>query len=107
MKSDRFKELVLSFQGVTEHPHFDRRAFKVDRIFTTLHEKSNTANFKFSLEDQRLFSSLSPKYIYAIANKWGLQGWTTIELDFADEAVVFAAIEAAYPGSIKEKKKLK
>ncbi len=91
-----FRSLVSKFIGVSEAPHFDRIAFKNKRIFVTLHEKSQTANFKFNIELQESFCSFQPDAIEALPNKWGLQGWTTIDLKKIETDVVLAAIEAAY-----------
>ncbi|MBC7774056.1 MAG: MmcQ/YjbR family DNA-binding protein [Phycisphaerae bacterium] len=103
VSTETFRELALSFPGATEHPHFDRRAFKAKKIFATLHENKRTANFVFSLGDQQEFCSLDATVVYPVPNKFGLAGWTTIELDKAAEELVLAALEAAYNESLKSK----
>jgi len=41
---DTVRDLALSFPETDEHPHFDRRAFRVKKkIFATLSEKENIA----------------------------------------------------------------
>ena len=47
--------------------------------------------------DRRAFA------VYPVPNKFGLAGWTTVELDKAPEELVFAALEAAYNESLKSK----
>ncbi|MBR07028.1 MAG: hypothetical protein CMP48_05010 [Rickettsiales bacterium] len=85
MTNQEFVALALSFQGVIENPHFDRRAFKVEkkRIFTTLHESTRTANVKLSLSEQQIFCENGDS-IYPVPNKWGEQGWTTLDIQSLD-----------------------
>lgn len=98
-----FKELALSFHGVIEVPHFDRRAFRImgKRIFATLHEPSCMANIKLSPENQPIFCSMEIKAIYPVPNKWGLQGWTTFELEKLSRDLVLDALNSAYNEVIK------
>lgn len=97
--------LALSFPGALEQPHFDRAAFKVinKRIFASLHEPSHTANMKLTLEDQAVFCEYDREAIFAIPNKFGLQGWTTFELDKPSEELVAEALYAAYTDVMKPK----
>ncbi|MEL7586154.1 MAG: MmcQ/YjbR family DNA-binding protein [Prolixibacteraceae bacterium] len=92
------RELALSFPGTVEGPHFDRIAFRVinKRIYATLHEKSGTANLKLSVQDQSAFCSLDPEAVYPVPNKWGLQGWTTFELNKVPRELISAALETAW-----------
>lgn len=98
MSNQEFATLALSFPGTEENPHFDRRAFKVTgkRIFATLHEKSRTANLKLSPVDQSVFCLYDKQSVYAIPNKWGLQGWTTFELKSIPRELMLDALETAY-----------
>ena len=107
MTNQQFTELALSFQNVIEMPHFDRRAFKVagKRIFATLHETSGTANLKFSPADQSVYSLIDKSSIYPIANKWGLQGWTTFELKKTGKQLMLDALDTAYKEIFKTKTK--
>lgn len=95
---DTFIQLALSFPGTEANPHFDRMAFKVTgkRIFATLHEENRTANLKFSKADQHVYCSFNNKTVYPVANKWGLQGWTTFELDRIPAELISDALETAY-----------
>jgi predicted DNA-binding protein (MmcQ/YjbR family) len=98
MTSNEFATMALSFPGTEENPHFDRSAFKVSgkRIFATLHVQSNTVNLKLSPEDQSVFCLYDKKTIYAIPNKWGVQGWTTFELKKVPKELMLDALETAY-----------
>jgi len=107
MTNKQFAALALSFEGVIEMPHFDRRAFKVvaKRIFATLHEASSTANLKFSPEDQSVYSLIDKESIYPTKNKWGLQGWTAFDLKKIDKQLMQDALDVAYKEALKSKSK--
>jgi len=50
------RKLALAFPETDEHPHFERKAFRVKKkIFATLLEKDKTVNLKLTLEDQSVF----------------------------------------------------
>lgn len=107
MTTDQFSELALSFPNTIASPHFDRTAFKVvgEKIFATLHEPAKTANLRFSPADQSVFTLIDKKAIYAVNNKWGLQGWTTFELEQLNIETVLDAIDTAYKEAMKTKKR--
>lgn len=90
--------LALSLPGVQEQPHFERTAFRVTGkiIFASLHEPSRSANIKLPVADQAVFCEYDPEAIYALPNKFGLQGWTTFELDKLPEEMVTEALFAAH-----------
>jgi hypothetical protein len=102
MKTQEFRDIVFSLHDIVENPHFDRVAFKVinKRIFATLHIESNTANLKLPEIDQKTFCSYNTSVIYPIPNKWGLQGWTTFELDEVPVSLMMDALETAYKNSL-------
>ena len=104
MSNQEFATMALSFPDTEEDPHFDRRAFKVTgrRIFATLHEKTATANLKLSPVDQSVFC-LYNKSIYAIPNKWGVQGWTTFELKNVPKELMLDALDTAYKDALTKK----
>jgi predicted DNA-binding protein (MmcQ/YjbR family) len=104
MTVKQFIDFVLSFSGTEDAPHFDRTAFKVTkkRIFVTLHEPTATVNVKLSPADQKLFCKFDKKVIYPIDNKWGKQGWTTLELRTAPDDLIREAIKTAYDEVFKK-----
>jgi hypothetical protein len=101
MTPTQFKIFALSFPGTEDAPHFDRTAFKVTgkRIFTTLHEPTLTVNVKLTPAEQKSFCKFDKKVIYPIDNKWGKQGWTTIELKSAPDELITEAVRVAYEGA--------
>ena len=102
-----FKTIALSFPCTEEKPHFDRTAFKISKkkIFATLHEKSGTANLLLSPEDQSVFCLIDKTKIFAVANKWGFQGWTTFELKTLSMEFITDALQQAYKNALVSKKK--
>lgn len=109
MTATEFSNIALSFPRVVEHSHFDKRAFKVEgkRIFATLHEASGSANLKLSDIDQSVFCSYEGKTIYQVPNKWGLQGWTTFNLEGIPKDLMLDALATAYQETFKSKPKRK
>lgn len=106
---DTFKQLALSFLGTEANPHFDRMAFKVTgkKIFATLHERSETANVVLSPVDQFVFCSFGETAVYPVPNKFGLQGWTTFDLNKVSIELVSDALLTAYNSMMGTKSKRK
>lgn len=106
MTSEQFRKLALSLEGTEENPHFDRAAFKVTgkRIFATLHAPSRTANLKLSPVDQSVFCDYGKQAVYPVPNKWGQQGWTTIDLVKAPRELIQDALETAHRDTFIKKK---
>jgi hypothetical protein len=94
------RRMALALPGTTEAPHFDRAAFRVDRIFVTLDSSGQTANFKFTPDEQEFKCQLAPEIFSPIDNAWGRQGWTMATLKAATQEDVQAALELAYAHAI-------
>ncbi|MDN3656964.1 MmcQ/YjbR family DNA-binding protein [Ferruginibacter paludis] len=78
---DQFKKLALSFAETEAAPHFDKTAFRFKtKIWATLDETEQVACFKLSLKEQSVFCAFDNSIIYPVKNKWGLQGWTLVDL---------------------------
>jgi hypothetical protein len=91
------RKLALSLPEVTEEPHFEKIAFKVKKkIFLTHNLAKNRVCVKLSESDQDLFSLADNTIVYAVSNKFGKQGWTLIELEKVNEALLIDAIKTAY-----------
>lgn len=92
-----FKNLALSFPGVTEQPHFEKTSFRTNKkIFATLNEPENRACLKFSLVDQSVFCAFDKEVIFPVPNKWGKQGWTLIDLNKIRKPMLKDALTQAY-----------
>lgn len=94
------RRIALSLPGTSEAAHFDRAAFKVNRIFATLAADGATANLKFTPDEQEFKCQLAPEVFAAIDNGWGRQGWTTIHLAAASESELRAALEMAHAHAV-------
>jgi hypothetical protein len=91
-----FRTIALSLPGTTESLHFDRQAFKVVRIYATLAADGDSANLRWTPEEQEFKCLLAPRLFETIPNGWGRQGWTTMLLTDAVEADMRAALEMAH-----------
>lgn len=105
----RFKELVLSFPEVVEQPHFDKVAYKIrgKRIFATLSPENLLVCAKLSLVDQSVFCSFDKAVFFPVDNKWGLQGYTYINLKKVRTSMLKEALTTAYQDVLKTKQKIK
>lgn len=99
------RRLALALPGATEAPHFDRAAFRADRIFVTLDSSERTANFKFTLDEQEFKCQLAPEIFRPIDNGWGRQGWTMAILAAATPDDLQAALEMAYAHAVGKPKR--
>jgi predicted DNA-binding protein (MmcQ/YjbR family) len=94
---DTVRTLALSFPGTTEEPHFDKTSFRVKKkIFATCDETNKTACVKLSPIDQDVFTLTNPAMMYPATGKWGLQGWTLIDLRKIRKVVLIDALTTAY-----------
>lgn len=94
---DTFRKLALSFPEATEEPHFEKISFRVrKKIFATYDDKNKRACIKLSEVGQGVFSSAGKAIIYPVANKWGKQGWTLIELKKVRNDLFADALTTAY-----------
>ena len=100
MTFEDIRKYCLTFEKVSEKPHFNRTAFKSKRIFLTHIPETQQMNLKLSPADQDLFTLPNKALIYPVPNKWGLQGWTTIEFDRLEEDVLIQLLKAAYRASL-------
>lgn len=92
-----FRELALAFPGTTEEPHFEKTSFRVKKkIFATYDAANNRACIKLSATDQDVFCKIDPAIIYRVPNKWGLQGWTLLEMKTIRKQIFKEALEKAY-----------
>ena len=91
-----FRRIALTFDGATEYPHFDRRAFKARVTFATLAPDERTANIKFAPDEQALKCAVAPDAFLALDNAWGRRGWTCALLEALTEEELYAALELAW-----------
>jgi hypothetical protein len=90
------RKLALGLEGTTEHPHFDRAAFKVKRIYATLAADGKSLNLKLTPEEQEFKTMMAPEIFSQIPNAWGRQGWTRVDLKTIGKAELAAALATAW-----------
>jgi hypothetical protein len=92
-----FHQIALSFDNVTEEPHFEKTSFRIKKkIFATYDSKTKLVCVKLNAIDQASFCSFDKQIIYPVPNKWGQQGWTLINLEKVLEETLCDALETAY-----------
>jgi predicted DNA-binding protein (MmcQ/YjbR family) len=102
---DTFRKLALSFPEATEEAHFEKTSFRVrKKIFATYDAVHERACLKLSEIDQDVFSK--DDSIYPVDNKWGIQGWTIIEMKTVHKDLFADALSTAYcnvaPGKLAD-----
>ena len=90
------RRIALALPGTSEAPHFDRAAFKVDRIYVTLDGQGLTANVKFTPEEQEFKCQMAPEVFQPLDNAWGRQGWTVMTLATATDEDLMGALRTAH-----------
>jgi len=91
-----FRKICMSLAGTVEGLHFDRRSFKVKRIYATLAADEQTANLKFTPDEQVFKCMLAPEAFQPVPNAWGRQGYTTLTLAKVTSDELRAALEMAW-----------
>ena len=91
------RQLALAFPETDEHPHFERRAFRVKKkIFATLSEKNMTVSLKLTLVDQSVFCGFDNTVMYPVPGGWGRMGFTFVNLKKVKKAMFKDALTTAY-----------
>jgi hypothetical protein len=98
------RRIAMTLEGTTEAPHFDRAAFKVQRIYGTLAADGRTANLKFRRDDQDFKCMVMPEAFAPLANAWGRQGWTVADLSKLKESDLRNALELAWTDATRPKR---
>jgi hypothetical protein len=101
------RRLALKLEGTTEVPHFDRRAFRVERQYVTLEPGETTANFKFTTDEQALKCTTAPDAFAPVPGGWGRMGWTTATLANLSVAELKAALDVAHKHAVGKPKRAK
>ena len=92
-----FRQLALAFEDALEVAHFEKTSFRVnEKIFATLDSNNNTAVVKLSPLDQSVFCAFDKSIIYPGTGKWGLHGWTKIELNKVGKIMLKDALTCSY-----------
>ena len=98
------RKLVLAMDGIQEKPHLNNASFRYrNKILVTLDEEKQRASIKLSPEDQDVFCLVDKQIIYPVPNKWGLQGWTFVELKLVPRAMFVDILKVAHQEFSKSK----
>jgi hypothetical protein len=100
------RRLALSLEGTQEAPHFDRIAFRVNRIYVTLAPDGQTANFMFTPEQQEFKCMMAPGAFAPVPNAWGQRGATTAILSRLSSAELEDALRLAWSRAVPKKSAL-
>ena len=91
------RELALSFPEAEESSHFEKISFRIKKkIFTTCDEKQQQICVKLSESDQDIFCLYDSTVVFPVANKWGKQGWTFINLPAINVELFSEILKSAY-----------
>jgi hypothetical protein len=100
--SKTFRDLALAFADVTEAPHFNKAAFKVNKkIFATLQEEANIGMVQLTPAEQSLYCKVDPA-IYPVPGGWGLKGSTYINLKKIKKTLLKEMLLIAYTDKLKK-----
>jgi len=92
-----FSRLALNLQETAVEPHFEKTSFRFNKkIYATYDDKTHRACLKLSEADQDIYAAMSRGAVYPVDNKWGLQGWTWVDLSDVDEDLMADALASAY-----------
>lgn len=98
-----FRRIARALEGTREAPHFDRTAFKVQRIYATLAADGRTANLKFMPDEQEMKCLVAPDAFAPVPNPWGQQGWTAVILSKLTADELRHALEIAWRHALPRK----
>ncbi|HMS65250.1 MAG TPA: MmcQ/YjbR family DNA-binding protein [Ignavibacteria bacterium] len=104
VSTETFRQIALSFPDTSEKPHFEKTSFRAGKkIFATLDVKNLLGCLKLSGSDQISFSANDKTIIYPVPNKWGLQGWTFVNIKKIRKDIFRNLMKAAYTEVISKK----
>jgi hypothetical protein len=98
MTIETYRTLALALPDVVEGSHMGNVDFRVrGKIFATLHPpKLNRGALKLTIEQQKSLMAAKPACFAPAAGAWGRKGWTLVQLQPADSAIVRRALEMAW-----------
>jgi predicted DNA-binding protein (MmcQ/YjbR family) len=105
--SEEVEKWALAFPKAVEMPHFEKTSFRVaKKIFATLDKKNKKVVVKLNEIDQSVFSA-GESGISPLANAWGKQGWTMIDLKKVRKTLFKDALRQAYAHVSKNRSSFK
>ena len=96
MSADHFRALALSLPEAQESAHFGKADFRVrGKIFAGF-TASVVAYVKLTPEQQHMLAEAEPQMISPIPGGWGRKGWTVLDQDKADGALMRSVLRMAW-----------
>jgi hypothetical protein len=96
MSSVRFIKLALALPEAQEKSHFGKVDFRVrDKIFAGF-DANGKAYVKLLPEQQQMLCESEPHLISPIPGGWGKKGWTLVDQNLADEALIKSVLHMAW-----------
>lgn len=96
MSDARYRKLALALPEVAEKSHFGKADFRVrDKIFAGFNDKG-MAYVKLTPEQQEMAVAAEPGIVKPIPGGWGRKGWTLVDHNAADEALLRSLLAMAY-----------
>jgi hypothetical protein len=96
MSSDRYRELALALPSVEEKSHFGKADFRVkNKIFAGFND-NGMAYLKLTPQQQDMLVDAEPKLLCPIPGGWGRKGWTLVDQNVADEALLKSVLMTAW-----------
>jgi predicted DNA-binding protein (MmcQ/YjbR family) len=96
MTTERYRAIALSMPSAEEKSHFGKADFRVrDKIFAGFNDKG-MAYAKLTPEQQELLVAAEQKLIQPMPGGWGKKGWTLVDQDKADEALMKSVLTMAW-----------
>lgn len=96
MSAVLFRKFALDLPTVQESSHFGKADFRVgNKIFAGFNAE-NMAYVKLKPEQQEMLCSAEPLLASPIPGGWGNKGWTRIDHNNADEALLKSALLMAW-----------
>ncbi len=95
MQSD-FRQLALSLPEVEEKSHFGKPDFRVrNKIFAGFHNEGR-AYVKLIPQQQEMLTNAEPELIEPHKGHWGKMGWTWVNQNKADAALLKSVLLMAW-----------
>jgi hypothetical protein len=97
LESQTVRELALALPETEEHDHRGHPSFRVrGKIFATLWPQEQRAVLKLAPADQSALVNLDPQTFSPVPGAWGNQGWTNVQLQTAERAILAMALTSAW-----------
>jgi predicted DNA-binding protein (MmcQ/YjbR family) len=96
MNDERYRKLALSLPEAEEKSHFGKPDFRVrNKIFAGFTDKGR-AYVKLTPEQQGILVGAESKLVSPIPGGWGKKGWTLVDHENADGALLRSVLAMAY-----------